>query len=169
MSNSNIFLQSGFLKLPLQNGVGRYVCQLQRIVLKFCKNNGNSRGMRDFIQYNMVDFAREQPGVVVYAKPRRHRSPVIVAEYLDGTRKWMSCSNMSHEEVTRWVSTLVGAKSGETIRYRKLLSTAYPSIQGPWTPFTTLPKEHEKHPPSAAYTKLIELAKEQGIKTEYTP
>lgn len=93
----------------------------------------------------------------------------IFAISVNGTRKWMSCANMTHEEVARWVSTLVGAKDGETIRYRKLFSTAYPSIQGPWTPFTALPKEHERHPPSAAYTKLIELAKEQGIKTEYIP
>lgn len=29
----------------------------------------------------MVDFARSHPGVVVYVKPRRHRSPMLVAEY----------------------------------------------------------------------------------------
>lgn len=46
MSNSHLFLKSGFPRAPLQNGVGRYVCQLQRITLKFCKNNGSSRGMR---------------------------------------------------------------------------------------------------------------------------
>lgn len=36
---------------------------------------------RGFIEHDLVQFARENPGVVVYAKPRRHRRPVIVAEY----------------------------------------------------------------------------------------
>lgn len=36
---------------------------------------------RDFLENNLVDFARTNPGVVVYVKPRRHRSAVIVAEY----------------------------------------------------------------------------------------
>jgi hypothetical protein len=46
MSNSHLFLKSGFLRTPLQNGLGRYIPQLQRITLKFCKNHGASRGVR---------------------------------------------------------------------------------------------------------------------------
>lgn len=46
MSNSNIFLKSGFPRAPLQNGISRYVCQLQRITIKYCKNNGASKGTR---------------------------------------------------------------------------------------------------------------------------
>lgn len=46
MSNSHMFLKSGFPKAPLQNGLGRYIGQLKRVTLKFCKENGASRGMR---------------------------------------------------------------------------------------------------------------------------
>lgn len=46
MSNSHMFLPSGFIRTPLQNGLGRYIPQLQRITLKFCKNHGGSRGVR---------------------------------------------------------------------------------------------------------------------------
>lgn len=81
MANNSLFLKSGFIKAPLQNGVGRYIGQLQRITLKFCKSNGGSRGLRDFIENDLVEFAKSNPGVVVYVKPRRHRGPVIVAEY----------------------------------------------------------------------------------------
>lgn len=45
MSN-RLFLNPCFISVPLQNGVGRYIGQLQRVVLKFCKNHGSSRGMR---------------------------------------------------------------------------------------------------------------------------
>lgn len=81
MANSNLFLKSGFIRAPLQNGVGRYIGQLQRLTIKFCKNHGSSKGVREFIENNLVDFAKANPGVVVYVKPRRHRGPVIVAEY----------------------------------------------------------------------------------------
>lgn len=50
MSNAHMFLKSAFPKSPLQNGLGRYICQLQRVTLKFCKNNGSSKGMRNFIE-----------------------------------------------------------------------------------------------------------------------
>lgn len=35
----------------------------------------------DFIERDLVDYAKGNPGVVVYVKPRRHRGPVIRAEY----------------------------------------------------------------------------------------
>ncbi|CAK1587876.1 unnamed protein product [Parnassius mnemosyne] len=137
MSNSNLFLKSGFVRAPLQNGVGRYVCQLQRIVLKFCKSHGGSRGLRDFIEQDLVDFASNNPGVVVYLKPRRHRSPVVVAEYLNGDRVWMNMHNKTHSEITKWIEVL-RTQQGDiaSTRLRKYQYTDYPSVQGPWTPFT---------------------------------
>ncbi|KAL3215745.1 hypothetical protein MRX96_051289 [Rhipicephalus microplus] len=65
-----------FIKAPLYNGVGRYVCQLQRLTLTFCKTHGSSRFMREYIERDLVNFARDNPGVVVYLKPRRHRDPL---------------------------------------------------------------------------------------------
>ncbi|XP_026318511.1 39S ribosomal protein L43, mitochondrial [Hyposmocoma kahamanoa] len=137
MSNSNLFLKSGFVRAPLQNGVGRYVCQLQRIVLKFCKSHGGSRGLRDYIEQNLVDFAKENPGIVVYLKPRRHRSAVVVGEYLNGERVWMSLHNKTHSEITKWIEVL-RTQHGDvsSVRLRKFQHTEYPSVQGPWTPFT---------------------------------
>ena len=37
----------------------------------------------------------------MYLKPRRHRSPVITAEYLNGEKHWMSLHNSTVEEVRR--------------------------------------------------------------------
>ena len=36
---------------------------------------------RDYIEQELIHYARANPGVVVYLKPRRHRSAVIKAEY----------------------------------------------------------------------------------------
>lgn len=35
-----------YISANLANGVGRYVCQLQRITFKFCKEHPSSRGIR---------------------------------------------------------------------------------------------------------------------------
>lgn len=39
--------------------------------------------LRDFLEHDLVDFASKHPSVVVYVKPRRHRSSVIKAEYCE--------------------------------------------------------------------------------------
>ncbi|XP_055918217.1 39S ribosomal protein L43, mitochondrial [Eupeodes corollae] len=136
MSNSHLFMKSGFPRAPLQNGVGRYVCQLQRITLKFCKNNGSSKGMREFLEEDLIDFAKENPGIVVYVKPRRHRTPVIVGEYLNGDREWLNCRNSTKDDVSKWIQMLkLQNGSSSSLRLRKMWHTDVPSIQGPWSPF----------------------------------
>ena len=72
---------SEYINHNLHNGVGRYVCQLQRVTLKFCKEHANSRGIRDFIEHDLLNFARKNPGVCVYLQPKRHCKPKICAEY----------------------------------------------------------------------------------------
>ncbi|VVD03887.1 unnamed protein product [Leptidea sinapis] len=137
MSNKNLFFKSGFVRAPLQNGVGRYVCQLQRIVFKFCKSSGGSRGLRDYIEQDLVQFAEQNPSVVVYLKPRRHRSPVAVAEYLNGSRVWMNFNQKTHSEILKWIENLRTQQDDvAATRLRKYQYTDHPSIQGPWTPFT---------------------------------
>ncbi len=78
--SGNILPRSA-LKVPLSLGLGRYVCQLKRLTFKFCKSRGDSLGVRDFIEKDIVNFAKSNPAVTVYVKPRRHRSPLLVAEY----------------------------------------------------------------------------------------
>nr|CAD7454530.1 unnamed protein product [Timema tahoe] len=154
MSNSHLFLKSGFPRAPLQNGIGRVVLQLQRITFKFCKNHGASRGIREFLETDLIDFSKNNPGIVVYVKPRRHRSPNLTVEYLNGERQVINCHNFSREEVSKWVTLLRTQSGNPTIRYRKLWHTDSPSIQGPWTPFTNRRPElnlaqfpREKPPP----------------------
>lgn len=37
-----------YISTNLENGLGRYVCQLQRVTFKFCKEHSSSRGIRWF-------------------------------------------------------------------------------------------------------------------------
>ncbi|CAG0926217.1 unnamed protein product, partial [Notodromas monacha] len=66
----------------------------------------------------------------MYVKPRRHRSPVLKAEFLNGEHHWLSLHSMDREEVHRWIE-LMRTKSGEQmVRLRKQWYTDTPSIQG---------------------------------------
>ncbi|KAJ1525842.1 hypothetical protein ONE63_009038 [Megalurothrips usitatus] len=175
MSNSHLFLPSGFPRAPLANGIGRYMCQLKRITFKFCKESGSSRGMRDFLENDLVDFARKHPSVAVYVKPRRHRSSVIKAEYCNGEEYWMSLHKSNREEIQKWLHLCTTQNDGKDFRFRKMHHTDNPSIQGPWTPFThrdprlntaTFPDEELSKPvfvPRSATDRLIEIFKEQQL------
>ena len=78
-----LFLKTGLINAnaPLKNGLGRFIPQLMRITIKFCKESPHSTGVREFIEKDIVEFAKKNPGTAVYLKPRRHRTPVVVAEY----------------------------------------------------------------------------------------
>ncbi|KAK9498737.1 hypothetical protein O3M35_003305 [Rhynocoris fuscipes] len=178
MSNAHLFMSSGFPRAPLNNGIGRYIGQLKRVTIKFCKSHGDSKGVREFIESELIDFSRNNPGVVVYVKPRRHRSPNLTAEYLNGNREYINCHNFTKEEVYKWLNLLTTRAGKEVMRYRKLWHTDNPSIQGIWTPFTfrdpalnlaTFPIEDfngPKYPPPTATEQLIELFKKQQLEEQ---
>ncbi|KAI4499333.1 hypothetical protein M0802_005593 [Mischocyttarus mexicanus] len=176
MSNKVLCFKSAFPRAPLGLGIGRYVRQLQRVTLKFCKNHGSSKGMREFLEQDLIDFSNENPGTVVYVKPRRHRSPVIVAEYLSGERQWMNVANYEREDIIKWMELLrTQFHDGPKLRLRKYWHTEFPSIQGPWTPIMFKDPSHNlvqfpnkeigaaiKTEPTAS-EQLIELFKAQQI------
>ncbi|KAK1166707.1 39S ribosomal protein L43, mitochondrial-like [Acipenser oxyrinchus oxyrinchus] len=130
---------SRFLKSVLQNGVGRYVCQIKRISLVFSKDAQTSLGAREFIEDKVVDFAKQNPGIVVYVTPQRCRIPKIIAEYLNGTVKEEPINSKTSEEITQLIKKLTSQSGLEVIRIRKPIHTDSPSIQGQWHPFTNRP------------------------------
>ncbi len=83
MTSRYLFVKPGWIKAnaPGNNGVGRFVPQLMRLTIKFCKERSTSEGVRHFIENDVVAFAQQNPHVALYLKPRRNRSPVLVAEF----------------------------------------------------------------------------------------
>ncbi|XP_055342925.1 39S ribosomal protein L43, mitochondrial-like [Paramacrobiotus metropolitanus] len=165
----------GYLKAILQNGLGRYVCQLQRLTFRFCKEQGASRGMRDFIEYDLLDFARRNPGIVVYLQPKRHQFPRLHAEYLNGRKEDLTAPNYSREEIMKWVDYMRCRSGFEIVRFIKDQTTHHPSIQGPWHPFTNQPtdwnlltfpnNEHFRKPTGTktATELVLEIAEKGGL------
>nr|KAF6425357.1 mitochondrial ribosomal protein L43 [Molossus molossus] len=77
---------SRFLTSVLHNGLGRYVQQLQRLSFSLSRDAPSSRGAREFVEREVADFARQNPGVVIYVNPRPCSVPRIVAEYREWSR-----------------------------------------------------------------------------------
>ncbi|KAM9560448.1 large ribosomal subunit protein mL43 [Salvelinus alpinus] len=130
---------SRFLQSVLQNGVGRYVCQLKRISLIFSKNGQSSLGAREFIEEGVVDFAQNNPGTVVYVSPQSCRIPKIVAEYLNGNVKEEAITSKTSQQIVELITKLTNQSGLDIIRIRKPVHTDSPSIQGQWHPFTNRP------------------------------
>lgn len=56
---------------------------------------------------------------------------------MNGDKQWIMCRNFSRDEITKWMNLLkTQSKNNEGVRLRKLQHTDFPSIQGPWTPYT---------------------------------
>lgn len=139
MSNIVNSSRSSFLKSVLHNGIGRYVCQLQRITFRFSKSHGNCKGIREYIERDLMDFAKANPGVVIYLKPRRIGPPSITADYLNGGSQYRAFPKESREEVLKWVDFALTQSGYPIARFIKNIHTDTPSIQGVWNPFTYKP------------------------------
>lgn len=56
---------------------------------------------------------------------------------VNGETHWMSIANYSREDIVQWMELLkTQYHNGPDYRLLKLWHTDFPSIQGPWTPFT---------------------------------
>lgn len=180
MSKSHLYLKTGFPRAPLVNGVGRYMCQVKRMTIKFCKSHGSSRGVRDFIETDMIDFVKENPQFVLYLKPRRHHSPHLITEYLNGERFHMSFHKFHREEITKWINLMKTRAGAPIMAYRKNWHTDNPSIQGVWSPFenqdtsvnvTSFPSEKfSSYIPTdpSATELLLEMFKKQQLEESAT-
>lgn len=133
---------TGFLKNAYYQGHGRYVNQIIRMTLKFCKSSGSSRELRKFIETRLVDVARENPGCVIYMKPRLFKTPVMTAEYLNGQQHYLNFHQMSSKQIEAWISWFLTRSGNELFKLHRPIATCKPSIQGIWTPFTFRPPDH---------------------------
>ncbi|CAF0800297.1 unnamed protein product [Brachionus calyciflorus] len=163
-----------FISTNLENGLGRYVCQLQRVTFKFCKEHPGSRGIREYIENDLVDFAKKNPGVVVYLQPKRHRKPKVYAEYLNGSTQTLDVHQYPREKLSKWLEFMRTRKGDTIVRLLKKQKTHNPSIQGVWNPFTNktpttaieqFPSKNFEQPSSLEKTatdKILELSKNKN-------
>lgn len=140
-SRMTAWLPRGYPQSVLKNGIGRFVVQLQRLTLNFCRTRYDSFGIRQFIEHDLLNFANANPGVVLYLRPIHMKSPYLIGEYLNGRRASVHVSNFDRAEVNRWVSYLRTRSGQRIVHFKVPQRTPYPSIQGFWNPFTNVPTD----------------------------
>lgn len=138
----------GYISSVLQNGSGRYVQQLQRITLRFCEKSPKSKQTRDFLENRAVNFANNNPGVVLYVTPESNAEPKLHAEFLNGRSETISLLNLTEEEIVDKCYQLRDLSGQEIMKRLKTMHTDFPSIQGEWTPFTNLKNYSIKSSPN---------------------
>jgi len=125
--------------------LGRYVRPLQRLTFNYCKTGGSSRGVREYIDKNIVDFARKNPGIAIYVREQNEKHPTIIANFISGNTKEINARKMKPEEVQEIVTSLRNESGEEVKKLRKFWHTENPSIQGTWNPFLNKPPSLRKH------------------------
>jgi len=126
---------SSFLKTVLQCGVGRHVKQMKRSTIKFCESSASSLPVRNFIENDLVNFAKNHPSVVIYTVSEAHCQPQLSAEYLNGRKEVHNLDRMDASDIKKTLEILVDKSGLEIMRIRKDFHTDCPSIQGQWHPF----------------------------------
>nr|XP_014352031.1 PREDICTED: 39S ribosomal protein L43, mitochondrial [Latimeria chalumnae] len=148
---------SRFLQSVLRNGVGRYVCQLQRLSLVFSKESPGSRGARSVPTYlptvptylPLAGLQQGEPGL-----PGRQVSTYLhffafsassnllfvfapsPPKKVNGAVKEEQINKKTAEEIAQLIQKMANQSGLEIIRIRKPFHTDNPSIQGQWHPFT---------------------------------
>eukprot|EP00056_Hartaetosiga_gracilis_P002931 m.58264 g.58264 ORF g.58264 m.58264 type:complete len:139 (+) comp11254_c1_seq1:136-552(+) len=123
---------------------GRFVPQLRKISLCYCRGHVASSGMREFVEKNVMDIGvkNKQTVFVVQSTPRK--DPLIKAQYLNGREKTVNVRSMSRKEIMGEVQKL-SEESG--YRPRKFgsnpVTSSKASIQGDWNIFLN-PKDKVK-------------------------
>ncbi|KAI6230164.1 L51-S25-CI-B8 domain-containing protein [Aphelenchoides fujianensis] len=134
------FRLTGHPSAPQFNGwAGRHIPQLHRLTIQFCRKDATSAGVREFIERELVSFARRNPATAVYVMPVRQAIPTLRGEYANGRQVHVNAKHFTLEQVCRHVNDL-RSRSGEPIvKFVAAQTAELKSIQGQWTPQTWQP------------------------------
>jgi large subunit ribosomal protein L43 len=58
----------------------RGVWELKELLLRYSRTGGSSRGVREFVEHDLVNFARENPQINIQTS-FRNSHPFVVGEY----------------------------------------------------------------------------------------
>ncbi|KJE96944.1 hypothetical protein CAOG_07188 [Capsaspora owczarzaki ATCC 30864] len=116
-------------------GVGRYIPQLRKLTLHYCRNSPSSIGMREYIDRNVVKLAQDNPAIVIQVLQRKGKHPYIEADFLAGASRTVGARNLTANEVEQSVERLRGLLGRKNIHLFNRQSTQNPSVQGTWQPF----------------------------------
>ncbi|CAM9162107.1 unnamed protein product [Hapterophycus canaliculatus] len=93
----------------------RGVFQLRKLTLKYCDHSGSSKGAREFIRHQIVDFANSTPAAEVATELRPGQHPYLLGDYVTGEVKTIGIKNITPGEIMDYALMLRNS-SGHKVR-----------------------------------------------------
>lgn len=81
----------------------RGVRQLKELVIRYSDLDGSSRGVRSWMQQNLVKFAAANPTMIISTDKKRSKHPCITGRYANGNTKVIGIKNLDEEGVERQI------------------------------------------------------------------
>lgn len=82
------------------------VRQLKELVIRYSDIDGSSRGIREWIQRDVVKFARENPAITIRTEKKRNHHPFVRGHYENGNSKTICVKNLDTNGVGNYVFDL---------------------------------------------------------------
>lgn len=77
----------------------RGVRQLKELSIRYSDLDGSSRGIRAWMQENLVKFAATNPELLVSTEKRRNRHPCLTGRYVNGNTKVIGIKNLEVADI----------------------------------------------------------------------
>mmetsp|Transcript_28343 Transcript_28343/g.47653 ORF Transcript_28343/g.47653 Transcript_28343/m.47653 type:complete len:132 (-) Transcript_28343:317-712(-) len=110
------------------------VRQMKELVIRYSDYDGSSKGIREWIRLNLVEFAQKNPDLAVKTELKRCAHPFVRGNFVNGNTKTICVKNLDTERISSYVFDLrnqIGRKTSST-GYKKPVVTKQTSVQGEW-------------------------------------
>lgn len=77
----------------------RGVRQLQKVIIQYSDIDGSSKGVREWMRKNLVQFAESSPQAEIVTIRARNAHPIIRAHYVNGNKKQIGLKNLESNTV----------------------------------------------------------------------
>lgn len=114
--------------------IDKFISQLTTLTIYYNPMGGSSKGLREFLNKNIVKWCIDNPQISVEVKVK-YTHPHAVGSYLCGNKRDTQLLNMDSKEVAKQLENL-RCVSGHKIKNERLRwKVNNPSMQGQWNPF----------------------------------
>ncbi|KAA8495339.1 54S ribosomal protein L51, mitochondrial [Porphyridium purpureum] len=105
----------------------RGVWDLERVLIRYCTNGGSSRGVRDYIRMELVDWAKANPSFNIETKVRIGAHPRVLGVYRNRYMRVLNLKNMDLEQVKEQLAYLRNTLGHKVPRHKRIIKGIFES------------------------------------------
>jgi large subunit ribosomal protein L43 len=98
----------------------RGVPQLKQLLIRYSDLDGSSKGIREWMKNNLIEFAKLNPHITIRTELKRCRHPFLRGSYLNGNEKTIGIKNLEIPAIESYVKHLrmqIGRKVTNQINF----------------------------------------------------